>query len=151
MSNLKRKAMLWAEIADAWRLVPRILVALYGILVFSLYSWYRTLETVDLIECDSSMIRTLVELGTTVERAYEMSCVVVGITGGPTTEQNIFITAIIGLATGIFAFYVNSGRKWDSGSAPHFDPYPRNPENVFVNGREVRRNNDTNPPPGSGG
>ena len=136
--------MLWAEIADAWRIVPRVLVTLYGYLVFSLYSWYRSLETIEIIECDSAMISTLVELGSTLEKAYEMSCVVTGITGGPTTEQNIFVTAIIGLATGIFAFYVNSGRKWDDRSAPHFDPYERNPDNVFVDGRRVRRNNDDN-------
>lgn len=125
MSNFRKKALQLAEVADAWRIVPRVLVTLYGTLVFSLYSWYKSLSTVELVECDSALLRTLVELGTSVERAYEMSCVVTGITGGPTTEQNIFVTAIIGLATGIFAFYVNSGRKWDAGSAPHFDPYER--------------------------
>lgn len=125
MANFRKKALHLAEIADAWRIVPRTLVTLYGILVFSLYSWYRTLSTVELIECDSTLLRTLVDLGTAVEDAYRMSCLVVGVTGGPTTEQNLFVTAIIGLATGIFAFYVNSGRKWDAGSAPHFDPYER--------------------------
>lgn len=125
MSNFRKKALQVAEVADAWRVVPRVLVTLYGVLVFSLYSWYRTLNTVELVECDSTLLRALVDLGTAVESAYEMSCSVVGVTGGPTTEQNLFVTAIIGLATGIFAFYVNSGRKWDDRSAPHFDPYDR--------------------------
>lgn len=137
MANFRQKAMMWAEIADAWRVVPRTLITLYGILVLSLYSWYRTLETIELVECNASMIRTLVELGSSMEEAYEMSCVVTGVVGGPTTEQNIFVTAIIGLATGIFAFYVNTGRKWDKHSAPHYDPYSRNADNVFVSGQRV--------------
>jgi len=113
MPNLREKVLTWAEIADAWRIIPRLLVALYGILVYSLYSWYKSLETIELKDCDQALLRTLAEMGTEVQQAYDMACITVGLTGGPTTEQNIFVTAIIGLATGVFAFYVNSGRRWD--------------------------------------
>lgn len=117
MLKFIKKSLALAEVADAWRIVPRVLVALYGMLVYSLYTWYKSIETVELKECSESMLRTLIEYGADLEQAHEMACITVGVVGGPTTEQNIFVTGIIGLATAIFAFYVNSGRKWDTNPA----------------------------------
>lgn len=112
MSKFKEKALDLAEIVDAWRIVPRLLVALYGFMVYSLYQWYRSLETVEVTECNEALIRTLVEMSLSVQEAYAMACQTTQVIGGPTDAQNIFVTAIIGLSTGIFGFYVNSGKNW---------------------------------------
>lgn len=112
MSNFREKAISLAEVVDAWRIIPRFLVALYGVLVYSLYTWYRSIETIEVQECNEALIRTLTDLGLDVHRAYSMACQAVEIIGGPTDAQNIFVTAIIGLSTAIFGLYVNSGRLW---------------------------------------
>ena len=103
----------FAEIADAWRVVPRVLVAAYSIMVFSLISWYRDMNTVEQVECDNAVLTNLLDRGMDAVAASDLACAVIDVVGGPTTEQTAFATAIIGLSTAIFAFYVNSGRRWD--------------------------------------
>ena len=111
--------MEYAELADAWRIVPRALVAAYGMMVLSLISWYRGMETVEKLECDNLILNSLIETSMDAERAMELACTVVGVAGGPTTEQTAFATAIIGLSTAIFGFYVGSGRKWEQYQLNH--------------------------------
>ena len=113
MKELKDRLLLFAEIVDAWRTIPRILVACYALMVFILINWYRGMSTVEQTECDNDILQTLIDSGVDPVEATELACTVIGVTGGPTPEQTAFATAIIGLSTAIFAFYVNSGRKWD--------------------------------------
>lgn len=114
MQHFWSGALKSAEVMDAWRIVPRILVTIYGVLVYRLYSWYRGLERVEKIECDDRVLQILIDSGMEAERAMEMACNVVALIGGPSTEQTAFVTTIIGLSTGIFGFYVSSGRKWET-------------------------------------
>jgi hypothetical protein len=130
MKQFFSSALQFAEIMDSWRVVPRIIVTVYGYLVYKLYTWYRSLETIELRECDNAILNTLLERGIEVDRAMELSCSIVGITGGPTTEQTAFVTAIIGLSTAIFAFYVKTGRQWDDRGNVKYDP---NVANSFNN------------------
>lgn len=125
--GIRHTLMGYAEIIDAFRVVPRVLVALYGMMVLKLIVWYRNMEPVDKLECDNTILNTLIDTGISPERAMELACVVVDVVGGPTTEQTAFATAIIGLSTAIFGFYVNSGRKWESSfgyrnSNPNIEP-----------------------------
>lgn len=127
----------FAEVFDAWRIAPRLMVTVYSLLVYKLYSWYKTLSPVERIECDDVLVRSLVELGMNVNNALETSCTVVGFVGGPTTEQTAFVTAIIGLATAIFAFYVNTGRAWSKGSSLYPDTIqPAEDEDSSGGGRD---------------
>jgi len=117
MGEFFNRSLRFAEVMDAWRVVPRIIILAYGYLVYKLYTWYRGMTTVEKTECSDSILATLIESGVDPEVALTMSCVVVDVVGGPTGYQTAFVTAIIGLATGIFAFYVNSGRSWGGAHA----------------------------------
>lgn len=101
------KAMQMAELIDAYRVVPRLIVALYGYMLYNITSWFMMLED-------------------------------------PSQAQATFISVVYGASAGIFAFYANTGRKWDEFSGPHFDPYLRDNDNgdgdinIDVNRRKKR-------------
>lgn len=86
-SALKNKAlwMDWAEIIDAWRLVPRIIIfALLGwniVLIDRIWTWYAHLPTADRSTSDAALI-------------------------------GVIVTAVTGLFTLAVKFYNNSGRVW---------------------------------------
>lgn len=99
-----------ADILDAWRVIPRTMAAAYGFMVYKLFIWYTSIPTHEERECDNSILNTLINSGIDVQQAMEMACTIVGTVGGPTSQQTSFVTVIIGLSTGIFGFYVNSGK-----------------------------------------
>lgn len=77
-------ALLIAEIADAWRLAPRVSISAYSYLLWYTIEWFKDLPN-------------------------------------PTTQQTTLVSIVAGLAAVIFAFYVNTGRKWGS-SADYVSP-----------------------------
>lgn len=135
--SYRRTLMGYAEVIDAFRVVPRVLVGLYGLMVLKLIVWYRNMEPVDQLECDNTILNTLIDTGIDPERGMELACVVVDVVGGPTTEQTAFATAIIGLSTAIFGFYVNSGRKWENS----FGYRSRNPDDEALKNTNSDNNN----------
>lgn len=68
--------LLLAEVADAWRIAPRMSLSAYSYLLWYTVEWYMKLVA-------------------------------------PTTQQTALVTTIAGLAAAIFAFYLNTGRKWN--------------------------------------
>ena len=84
----KQQWLDWAEITDAWRVVPRII--LFGYcwwtvkIVWYVLHWYTALPTEG--------------------RSLEASGLAAGV-----------ITAVTGLTTWAIKFYVASGRKWSNG------------------------------------
>lgn len=113
MRKFRALAIMLAEAFDIWRIVPRMIVMMYGFLVWSMYTWYKSIPTYVQTKCDTALIEILMSKGLTIDRVREMACYVVGTTGGPTGEQTTFVTIIISLSSAIFALYTNSGRKWD--------------------------------------
>jgi len=122
MSNLKVILLKTAEIFDAWRVIPRIVLVLYSSLVFSLYLWYRSIPTFIKEECDNELVEILLSKSIELTEAQSVACTVVDIVGGPTMAQSTFVTTIIGLSTGIFGLYVATGRKWDK--IGYYDRFP---------------------------
>ena len=115
---LLRKALLsTAELIDAFRIVPRFILTLYGILVYKLYTWYAAIETTVQTQCDAALVKILLDHGQTIAEAQILACHVIDHVGGPTTAQTTFVTTVIGLATPLFAFYANTGKKWGKDSA----------------------------------
>ena len=108
----KEKWLEIAEIIDAFITVPRLLVSLYGIMVYSLFVWFTSMKTVVQTTCDAAVIEVILQSGKSLEEAQAVACTVSSMVGGPTTAQSAFVTAIIGLSTAVFAFYVNTGRAW---------------------------------------
>ena len=92
-----RKGQLaFAEWVDAWRLIPRAVVILFGYGVYQVTKWYMSLEPYLLEGC--------VEAGGTVTECLMQA---------PTTQHTALLTALFALAGAVFAFYSNAGRKWN--------------------------------------
>ena len=88
-----RKIFLFTgEWIDAWRLVPRLLVAGYAWMVYIVVKWYMNLQPYILENCD---------LGD--------KCLVVA----PTTQHAALVTAVVGIAAAVFGLYSGTGRKWN--------------------------------------
>lgn len=116
MANFKDKALALAEVFDAWRVVPRIMLLTYGYLVMHLYSWYRAIPIYVQTKCDGAVLEVLLGRDMNPIFAKELACNVIGTVGGPSSEQSMFASIIIGLSTGIFALYTTTGRKWGAGT-----------------------------------
>ena len=84
-----------AEWVDAWRLIPRLLVAGYAYMLWKVVKWYMELQPQIMPGCD---IQTLGEV-----------CII----DGPTTQHAALVTAVVGVAAAVFGLYANSGRKWN--------------------------------------
>ena len=111
-SLIKTALLSTAELIDAFRVVPRFILTLYGILVYRLYVWYASIETTIQTKCDATLTQILLDHGQTIAEAQMLACYVADHVGGPTTAQTAFVTTVIGLATPLFAFYTNTGRSW---------------------------------------
>jgi len=101
-----------AHVIDAWRLIPRGIVGMYGFLIYKLFVWYTGIPTHEEKSCDDALIKTLLENNVDITIATEMACTIVDTVGGPTPAQTSFVTVIVGLSSAMFAFYVNSGGSW---------------------------------------
>lgn len=91
-----RKAhMAIAEWVDAWRMIPRLLVAGYAYMMWAVVKWYMDLEPSLIEGCD---IAVLAE-----------KCII----NAPSTQHAALVTAIVGVAAAVFGLYTNSGRQWN--------------------------------------
>jgi hypothetical protein len=84
-----------AEWIDAWRLIPRALVAGYGFMLTWIVVWYMKLEPYILEGCDISVLGE--------------KCII----NAPTGSQSILLSVVVGAAAAVFGLYTNTGRKWD--------------------------------------
>ena len=112
---LRKSAFSFAELIDAFRIVPRLILTMYGLLIYELYVWYTSIETLVQNKCDAALLQILVDHGETMFDAQTLACQVVDHVGGPTVAQTAFVTTVVGLATPLFAFYANTGKKWNNG------------------------------------
>ena len=83
-----------AELVDAWRVVPRLLVGGYSYLIFVVVKWYMSLEPRMIEDCMSLVV---------TECIYQ----------APTTQHAALVTAVVGIAAVVFGVYANSSRKWN--------------------------------------
>ena len=85
-----------AEWFDAWRILPRLVIVLFGYGVYAIVKWYMDLIPYILPGC--------IEVGGKVAE-----CLV----KAPTIQHTALLTAMFALAGAIFAFYTGAGRKWN--------------------------------------
>jgi len=93
MLKLRKFYLIVGEWIDAWRIIPRLIVAGYGYLVYVVVNWYMGLQPYILENCTSTTI---------------VDCII----HAPTNQHTALITAVVSMAVGIFGFYASSGRKW---------------------------------------
>ena len=84
-----------AEWIDAWRLVPRLLVTGYGWVTYTVVRWYMNLKPEVIENCNVELLKEV--------------CVI----QAPSTQHAALVTAVIGIAAAMFAFYASTGKKWN--------------------------------------
>lgn len=94
IDTYRKGHMAVAELVDAWRVVPRLLVAAYSYLVWVVVKWYMTLEPKLITGCVSD---------TALDCIYQ----------APTTQHAALVTAVVGVSAAVFGLYTNSGKKWN--------------------------------------
>lgn len=107
-----------AEFIDAWRLIPRATVALFGYGAYHVVKWYMGLAP--------HLIEGCIEAGGTVEQCIAQA---------PTSQHTALVSALFALAGVVFAFYTNNSRKWNG-----FSPWNKNPNDD--NTRDVQQLNE---------
>lgn len=117
-------SLVMAESFDAWRIMPRLVLIAYSILVMHLYLWYKTIPTYVQERCDAAVLQIFLNNKTPIDEAQKIACTVQDVVGGPTPAQTTLVTTIMGLATLIFGFYTNSGRKWEKGMPDDVKDFP---------------------------
>lgn len=112
INRVRKWTLFLGEIVDAWRIIPRSLVALYGLMMYYLIKWFISLETHIVTKCDNKLLNSLTEQGVGLDRAEQIACTATEVVGGPTNGQTAFVTAVCGLASAIFGFYTKTGKDW---------------------------------------
>lgn len=119
--DMWRKAhMAGAELVDAWRLIPRGVVILFGYGTYKVVEWYMHLKPYILEGC--------IDAGGKVTE-----CVI----QAPTNQHVMLLTGLFGLAVAVFGFYTTSGRKWNGFT--HWNKKKENDEAVAEE-QAVQRN-----------
>jgi hypothetical protein len=98
---VRRRHLAMAEAIDAWRIIPRTLVALYGYMLYKVVYWYMTLES----HIPKELLDRVSEL--TPEQINSLMI------QKPTTQHTALVTAVVGISAAIFSLYSNSGKKWN--------------------------------------
>jgi len=112
------KRLAWAELFDAWRVMPRFLVTMYMVLVAYVVKSFFEVKTFAKIECDAALFEKLIQLNIPIDQVQAVACRAVDVVGGPTTTHTVLVTTICSLSAAIFAFYTSSGREWAKGAKP---------------------------------
>lgn len=146
MSKCRRVLLELAHIIDAWRVIPRAMVAMYGLMIYKLFLWYTNIETFEETTCDNPLIQTLLEQNIDIEKATEIACTIVDTVGGPTSQQTSFVTIVIGLSSAIFGLYVNSGGDWRNKNYNMYDHEPTGKKDSSkIPWRKANKNDDQPP------
>ena len=101
-----------AEIIDAYRLFPRILIIAWMWSVGVTLDWYIDFPTIPVIECNERMFKEAIESGANIDSAESMACRQTGVVDRP-TGYTALLSVLIGASAGVFGLYTNTGRKWD--------------------------------------
>ena len=135
MSSLYKKfrlmSLVAAEAFDTWRIMPRLMLLAYAVLVSNLYLWYKSIPTYVQEQCDAATLQIFLNNKVPIDQAIKLSCTVKDVVGGPTPAQTTLVTTIMGLTSVVFGFYTASGRKWDSGLPGDVADDPAQPRSPF--------------------
>lgn len=84
-----------AEFVDAFRIIPRAIVAGYSFLLWYVVQWYVKLEPYVLEGCDPETLGN--------------ACLIMA----PTTQHAALVSTVVGIAAAVFGLYAGSGKKWN--------------------------------------
>jgi len=101
-----------SELIDAMRVVPRLVLAGYMYVVYTIIKWYIEFEIVITHECDSNTLKVLLDSGILVDAAKDIACSPSAILGRP-DGYTVLVTVMVGASAAVFGMYTNSGRSWN--------------------------------------
>ncbi len=101
-----------AEIIDALRIVPRIVLGVYIAGVAWIVSWYTQFELKYVTQCDSATLNVLMREQVPLEEAKAIACTITQVIGHP-TGYTALVTVMVSAAAIVFGLYTNSGRSWE--------------------------------------
>ncbi len=84
-----------AEWFDAWRIIPRAVLAGYTFLLWYVIQWYMKLTPYIIEGCDAD--------------SFGSACIVLA----PTTQHAALVSTVVGIAAAVFGLYASSGKKWN--------------------------------------
>lgn len=132
MSNRKSslcEVLKIAEVIDAFRIVPRVIIAMYAYGLYFIIKWYIDFELQYITKCDSATLNVLLKEGVPLEQATNIACTVSDVIGHP-TGYTALVATMVGAAAVVFGLYARSGRSWEgnnSMSKHHYDVPPSGP------------------------
>lgn len=84
-----------AEWFDAWRIIPRAVIAGYTFLMWYVIQWYMKLTPYILENCDPEILGK--------------ACLIMA----PSTQHAALVSTVVGIAAAVFGLYASSGKKWN--------------------------------------
>lgn len=147
LNQFRRISLTIAEMIDAFRVVPRIILLSYGWMVWAVGRWYMSIPSVNETSCQADVLKTLLESGVTLQQAQSVACTIVDTIGGPTNEQTMFVSIVTGLSAVVIGFYLNTGKslKWQGGVIDAIpEPTRTQYEHIPATGKRSRT---STPPP----
>lgn len=106
------KSLQLAEVIDALRLVPRLIMAMYAMGLYWIVKWYIDYELQYKTTCDSATLNVLLREDVPIVEAQAIACSVTEVIGHP-NGYTALVSTMVGVAAVVFGLYANSGRKWD--------------------------------------
>jgi len=100
-----------AEVIDALRVVPRLILGTYVAGVAWIIDWYINYDVQYVTECDSATLNVLMREHVPLAEAKAIACSVTQVIGQP-SGYTALVTVMVGAAAIVFGLYTNSGRKW---------------------------------------
>lgn len=112
-----RKIMLaGAEIIDAYRVIPRAVLAGYSYLVGYMVYIFLSQGNVEKITCDPNVLKVLLDHGEKLVEAQEVACRVIDIIGPPTSLTSL-VGVIVGASAAVFGLYGKGSKDFSRGPA----------------------------------
>jgi hypothetical protein len=99
----RKRHLAIAEFIDAWRLIPRSLVAGYAYMLAKVVWWYMSLEP----HLPKDILHKVDQL--TPEQIKLL------LVEAPTTQHAVLVSTVVGIGAAIFGLYSSSGKRWNEG------------------------------------
>jgi hypothetical protein len=116
------KVLQTAEMIDAMRVVPRIILALYTYGLYRIVEWYIEFELLYTTKCDSATLNVLMSNGVPLDQAQAIACSVSEVIGHP-NGYTALVATMVGAAAVVFGLYSRSGRSWDGDKSKDVDKF----------------------------
>jgi hypothetical protein len=108
---MKDKWLKIAEIIDAFRIFPRLVLLCYVVGTAYIVNWYIGFHPIPVTECNAALIDILTKNGLPLDQALKLACSPKELIGHPTGYTTL-ISVIVSAGAGVFGFYTATGRKW---------------------------------------